>query len=297
MRLPLQDQLATRMGLRVLAIGKGSAIAPIPLKPRPQWRRLKCYAVVYVVAGGGVFHQADDVFDVPAGSAFFLFPDIPHHYGPADDAGWTELFFVFDGAIADRFRDQGLLTPQAPVVRPGVNPELIELWQHTVRCAKSSDATTDVELSAALFAVLAELFRCRRIAQPRTRKQELCEQIELAMKSALTESFFDLKGFAAEQRISYSYARRVFKETTGYTPVQFFTRAKIQLARDALAGTGENIGRIGRRLGFGDSHYFSRTFRKFTGLSPKEYRQSLSHWQSDAYWQNCGTAANKTDRR
>lgn len=43
-----------------------------------------------------------------------------------------------------------------------------------------------------------------------------------------------------------------------------------------LTDTNQSISDIAKTLGFSDSHNFSRTYKKLTGLSPSEYRNTFS---------------------
>ncbi|WP_127586879.1 helix-turn-helix transcriptional regulator [Paenibacillus koleovorans] len=79
-------------------------------------------------------------------------------------------------------------------------------------------------------------------------------------------------------RISESYLRRLFHEQTGLSPLHYMHRFKVELARKRLESTDERISEIGYALGYEDPNYFSRTFRKLTGMTPKEYREQHQSW-------------------
>jgi AraC-like DNA-binding protein len=65
-----------------------------------------------------------------------------------------------------------------------------------------------------------------------------------------------------------------FKHETGLTPADFAQRIKIEEARRRLTDTGNSITEIAFKLGFSTSQYFSSVFRKYTGATPREYRNS-----------------------
>ncbi|MCB0166075.1 MAG: helix-turn-helix transcriptional regulator, partial [Anaerolineae bacterium] len=65
---------------------------------------------------------------------------------------------------------------------------------------------------------------------------------------------------------------RVFKKKTGYAPIDYFIRLKIQKACELLETTDQQVSEIGHSLGYPDIYYFSRLFKKVVGLSPRQYR-------------------------
>ena len=78
------------------------------------------------------------------------------------------------------------------------------------------------------------------------------------------------------------YIRSEFKKHTGYSPVDFLAKVRIDYAKKLLDIYGENlpVSRIAELCGFRDAVYFSRRFKQFSGISPAQYRAAL-HAQKD----------------
>lgn len=64
-----------------------------------------------------------------------------------------------------------------------------------------------------------------------------------------------------------------FRQVTGMTIMTYLIQLRIKLAATMLRDTGLPVTEIHRRVGFSDDSHFRRTFRKYTGASPSEYRQ------------------------
>jgi AraC-like DNA-binding protein len=77
---------------------------------------------------------------------------------------------------------------------------------------------------------------------------------------------------AEAAHLSPNYLSSVFKEATGKTVLDEIHRLRLDEARTRLAGTDASIKEIAMGLGFENQHYFSRFFRRATGMSPSEYR-------------------------
>jgi YesN/AraC family two-component response regulator len=72
--------------------------------------------------------------------------------------------------------------------------------------------------------------------------------------------------------LSPSYFSTLFKNQTGYTPMQYLTKLRMDKAKQLLRTTNLPIAEIGKCVGFTDNFYFSKVFTKETGLSPKRYK-------------------------
>jgi AraC family transcriptional regulator len=70
---------------------------------------------------------------------------------------------------------------------------------------------------------------------------------------------------------------RIFKFITGETLNSYVTRQKVEKAASNLIHTSIPISEIGYRYGFKDTSSFTRTFKKFYGLSPTAFRKDNPH--------------------
>lgn len=75
---------------------------------------------------------------------------------------------------------------------------------------------------------------------------------------------------------SNSHFSRIFRAQTGSTFIQYITAKRLEKAKLILAHTDKPISRIASALKFQPENYFSRVFKKHTGLTPGEFRQKYS---------------------
>ena len=68
-----------------------------------------------------------------------------------------------------------------------------------------------------------------------------------------------------------SFLRR-FKKATSNTPLEYIQRVKIEAAKKKLESSAETLLEVMYGIGYNDEKAFRTTFRKYSGLSPKEYR-------------------------
>ena len=67
----------------------------------------------------------------------------------------------------------------------------------------------------------------------------------------------------------------IFRESLGRGAVEYFLILKIELAKKYLREDNYNITQISEILGYSSIHYFSRQFKKITGMTPTEYLLSI----------------------
>ncbi len=78
--------------------------------------------------------------------------------------------------------------------------------------------------------------------------------------------------------MSKSSLLTVFRKATGQTPVDYLMRLRIQRAMELLRQTDRSITEIAFAVGFNDSNYFTRQFKKVTGLPPRQFRTQSTRY-------------------
>ena len=69
-----------------------------------------------------------------------------------------------------------------------------------------------------------------------------------------------------------TYFSTLFKQSTGSSFKEYLNMVRIEESKRLLANTDYSIIDISLATGFEDQSYFSKVFKKFTGLTPKQYR-------------------------
>jgi AraC family L-rhamnose operon transcriptional activator RhaR/AraC family L-rhamnose operon regulatory protein RhaS len=91
----------------------------------------------------------------------------------------------------------------------------------------------------------------------------------------IESTYFDkfiLNDIARKFNMSPCTLIRAFKRATGSTPGLYAQKFKIQKASELLVAPDATISAVAYRSGFSDSNYFSRQFKRHTGMSPKKFR-------------------------
>ncbi len=82
---------------------------------------------------------------------------------------------------------------------------------------------------------------------------------------------------AGMANLSPSYFWALFKQRTGYAPVEFLIRLRMHQACHLLNSTDMPVKKIAAALGYKDSLYFSRAFKSIHGVAPTNYRAAKAN--------------------
>lgn len=84
-----------------------------------------------------------------------------------------------------------------------------------------------------------------------------------------------LQVLSEQVHLSKNYLANLFKKERGEGVIDYITRVRIDRAKSLLRGTDLKSADISLKVGIPDSKYFSKLFKKMTGVTPSEYREAV----------------------
>lgn len=85
---------------------------------------------------------------------------------------------------------------------------------------------------------------------------------------------FTMEELSHELSFGKTYISKYFLKVSGYSIIDYFNMMKINEAKRLIRESAHNFYEISEMLMFSNSHYFSTIFRKHTGMTPTQYKQS-----------------------
>jgi AraC-like DNA-binding protein len=239
-------------------------------------RVLDNYQLIYISHGRGTYFNAPGKgIPIRAGNLILLRPGIWHSYQPDTATGWNEYWIGLRGPnIDNRFRE-GFFEPDKDVYHVGVREDMIGLYEQAIEVAFSEHSSYQQFLAG-----IANLILGMTIYYDNNHLYSddvLLRQINRA-KALMRESMgtsVTPEQIARQVNMSYSWFRRVFREYTKLSPIEYMQDLTLKKARSLLLSSEMSVKEIAYELNYSDASHFSASFRKFTGLAPSHYREKF----------------------
>ncbi|MCI5837707.1 MAG: AraC family transcriptional regulator [Christensenellaceae bacterium] len=136
-------------------------------------------------------------------------------------------------------------------------------------------------LEQALLHILRELTANNRMTLPAERdtpEEQLAKNISEYILQNLTKRIY-IEEICKQFGYSAAYISRIFKGATGKTLSYYIAEAKINEAKKLIRSGSKSFQEISDYLAFDNPQYFSKVFRKYSNMSPTEYKKSCLIWQ------------------
>jgi AraC-like DNA-binding protein len=158
----------------------------------------------------------------------------------------------------------------APGVRHGCG-ELGWLFGRIAQAA-SSDSASKSERLDHLCALIALELRELAVSDASTPPLAPGRRAQAIIDDSF-DTAHDVASLAKQVYLSPDYFRSVFKREVGQPVTKYLIGKRIDHARLLLTSTDTTVAQIAEECGFSSPYYFSRMFKKYSGISPAEFRK------------------------
>lgn len=237
---------------------------------RPEGR--KDYQLLYISSGKAFFCLDGGLKEVPAGCMVLYRPgESQEYYYYAKDMPevyWVHFSGYEAGLLLDKIGFAG-----THILFCGISFHYLELFRQMI---------LELQLKRPCFEELLRFYLHQLFSLIQRNQLEYSVEkykYQKHMEAAVyffNESFtsnISIEQYAQEHHMSVSWFIRSFKHYMGMTPMQYITSIRINKAKELLKNTNYSIQEISALAGYENPLYFSRIFRKQTGMSPSRYRK------------------------
>ena len=240
--------------------------------------------LIYVIKGTMYISEDGTDYEVGEGELLFLKRGL-RHYGVKETRSGTKWYFVLFH-LDDPDEGIPLFEPNSAPLMPGQplycfetlpkklsglkNGQIERSFSDFVDYCRVGDDLKRMKINGMFYSLLADI-ALEKYADKYD--YSLSYRIRSWLEKHYDEPFSAQK-LEKEFFLGYKRMAAVFKEEYGISMQQYHNKQRMQMAANLLKTTALPVGDIAAKLGFDDRLYFSRCFHAFSGVSPKEYRQS-----------------------
>ena len=229
------------------------------------------WLIHYVLSGTGYYKTGGKTYRLGEGDAFLICPDELVYYEADKKDPWTYTWIGFQGVKIKSYLERTSLLTE-PVFHYG-HDDRIRLCHEKMFETNRLPANRDLIMNSILYEylfLLAEKFPKEQISA----QEKQTAYIEEALR--YLESNYphtvSIQSMAAHLGLDRSYLYRIFKNALGLSPQEYLLDLRIRKACELLQRTDMSVAIISLSVGYEDTLYFSRLFRKKKGTTPTRYR-------------------------
>jgi AraC-like DNA-binding protein len=242
------------------------------LPRKKQWvndKKLLDCSFNIILSGSGYLKHGADIFRIKAPCMFTpsAFPGCT--YGP--DNAWEEFFIIYPGSVRSKLRDAGYLT-DIPTVYYG-----IDIGRTSLLLNNLTPHMDEINRPGAADHIdgLCEIIIREAILSQHSVPTDAVYRMLSAIRDKMRQNFIndpDVIAIARKCGMSHSTFRRSWTRYFGVPPKRYVIGIRIERACSMLINSNLKINEISEAVGFADSLYFSKSFRKHLGMTPSQFR-------------------------
>ena len=235
------------------------------------WRRdnlvdEKSFILAYAVKGDAGYSVSGNDFSVSEGDILFFNKGQPHSAITSSESPWIYYSVGFNAINHD---GSAVSCLDIPTVIHTSNPTLYKHMYETLNYEWTAGQPGYKMLCKGIAAEI--LCAAIREAVPKRKQNSIIEKIKKHIIENYT-SDFTIEELSKMAGMSSSHLHKVFKENTGTSIKRYHNTIRISKAKNLLKSGDHSITEVAYSVGYNDIYYFSRYFKKLTGVPPTQFR-------------------------
>lgn len=229
--------------------------------------------LIYCAEGKG-WTKIDNCLTEISTSQFVIIPaKKTHSYGADENDPWSIYWIHFQGDASEYITELMIKYFKNINVSISYIENRLSIFENIYNNLSLGYSNENLQyINMAFNHFLSSMLFENKFKKIQKRENDIIDETIVFMVEHVTENK-TLNDFAFFASLSVSRFCALFKEKTGYSPIDYFNHLKIQQACQYLLFTDYQIKEIAYKLGINDPYYFSRMFQKTMSVSPKKYRQ------------------------
>ena len=231
------------------------------------------YLIHYIISGCGTYIVGKQQYHLQSGDTFLVYPNTEVTYFADREDPWEYCWVGFTGSDASIILTATDFTREQPVIKDTPEGDAIKRQLLHIYDARGNEFKHAVEMTGRLYTALA-LFMHNATKSTESASVNQYVQKGIEYISANYSYPITVEDIASYVGLSRSHLFRSFETVLGQSPKEYLTEFRMKQACYLLEHSSLSVTAIAISVGFDNSLYFSKTFHRANGLSPRAYRQS-----------------------
>lgn len=233
-----------------------------------------CYIIHHIICGSGYFECNGRTYHLHKGDSFLITPGLLTRYYPDINDPWEYIWVNFSGLEAKNLLSLTNMSEKNPIAIKNDNSPL-ELFL-SLQEYNNDFSPASLCISKGILHQLLGYYISNYPEKTNTLKSDIIDIAVSYIEMNHHKRNLDIDTLADALSINRVTLYRHFKKHLKMSPKQYIADVRLKRACELLRKKQLAVKTIAFSLGFDDQLYFSKFFKSHTGLSPLQYRNSIS---------------------
>lgn len=263
---------------RLFSVSRTDAEASV--HPRVMHAHGDLVELALICGGESVYFVGGVAYPARRGDLFIYNSGVVHDERSGPEARIASYSLALGGLLVPGLRENALLPDGAPPVYHVSEAETARLERLYAVLFDELKAGNEDGCHHLLMALLSVVQRITagEHADGGEAENALSRRVKDYIDAHFAEEF-SLQMLADSLHVSQYYLSHVFKDVTGYSPLQYVLRRRIGEAQTLLITTGLPVTQIAARVGYDNPSHFNAQFAKAVGMPPRTFRREYVQQQ------------------
>lgn len=235
------------------------------------------YILHFISDGRGCFKCNGRVYELSRGDVFLVMPDTEVYYEADEHNPWSYMWVGFNGIKALSYLESAGLGNDN-ITSKCENTSLIFSFVQQMIMYRHLTLANELKREAALLQIFSVMMEEYRGTLPKEERYDY--PYHIYVEQALDyihhnyKSNIKINDLALYIGIDRSYLTNIFKSETKMSPQEYLLNYRMEQSKNLLRNSDKKIGEVAEAVGYHDQLTFSKMFKKFVGVSPRDYMKN-----------------------
>ena len=235
------------------------------------------YLIHFVISGEGIVtYKNNHKIRIKEGECFLIEPHTHVSYQPDMKNPWSYFWLEINGDLIKKICNKIGFKENDNVLKISNMDQIIQCFEDIFNESyyslnQNGETMRVVSLIYRMFSIMLGEHNTASISKTSSKKEQQIKKIIEFINNNYTSSDLTIKKIADAFFFNQAYLTRIFKESTGISPMKYIIVLRMRRAVELLEKRTFSISQIAYALGYKNQFYFSKEFKRFFGVQPSKY--------------------------